>query len=566
MAAAEGGAGDASGSAGGYDRKARCGLLLCLPSHPACGGVDDTMGVAERYWEELAAAAAESGGAPPDDHPVPRGTMLGAVVERLRDAVAAGGTGTASAHAAVAAWDDAVTTLSPEVDGHTEALLGLPDAPTADVVGVSSPGSGGSGAPPADFMARGVVAIADAAAQVATAFPDATVKLPVSAIVGVDVVAGARISSAPEDTVLSVAQTASLCACAAMAAFPFPAPYVHEATDATDTAPAGASWTDIRPWLGAQTAPWLNGGRERMFQVERAVRAYLAGLLSSFSQGVARGLRIRRGCLRRGDVDWAAVRCSIAVIRRGDDASRRRDLEAVVAFSNKDVGFGPGGTQEEMVFGARPMLLAAPLLVPTLQDGEACLLEGAHVAVRLEGYGRGVHLGSLVSAADASEAHPNALRVVAMDAAELDSPDSRPAEAAGFAVPDAAPVLLDRELRKATCGFALLRSRHDEAEASDSAPLVATGPWGCGAFGGDAAVKALVQVMAASVAGVTLVYDTFGDTGFLDRLERVANGMAERRVAVGDVFSALSEASSSLTGTGGGHDALDAIAARYLAE
>ena len=48
---------------------------------------------------------------------------------------------------------------------------------------------------------------------------------------------------------------------------------------------------------------------------------------------------------------------------------------------------------------------------------------------------------------------------------------------------------------------------------------VATGNWGCGAFGGDPRLKMLVQWVSASVAGVScLQYFTFGD----ERLQEVS--------------------------------------------
>ena len=47
---------------------------------------------------------------------------------------------------------------------------------------------------------------------------------------------------------------------------------------------------------------------------------------------------------------------------------------------------------------------------------------------------------------------------------------------------------------------------------------IATGNWGCGAFGGDPQLKSLIQWIAASVCGVPLLkYYTFGD----DRMSQV---------------------------------------------
>lgn len=51
--------------------------------------------------------------------------------------------------------------------------------------------------------------------------------------------------------------------------------------------------------------------------------------------------------------------------------------------------------------------------------------------------------------------------------------------------------IMDRELCKAWTGFRSVKG-----------DVVATGHWGCGVFGGDPNIKCLVQVMAASMAGV----------------------------------------------------------------
>lgn len=73
-----------------------------------------------------------------------------------------------------------------------------------------------------------------------------------------------------------------------------------------------------------------------------------------------------------------------------------------------------------------------------------------------------------------------------------------------------------RELGKARAGF-----------ARDARRLpVATGNWGCGAFLGDHALKAIVQWIAASAEGRDLRYFTFGDA----RVGRLEAFVAEARV------------------------------------
>jgi len=74
---------------------------------------------------------------------------------------------------------------------------------------------------------------------------------------------------------------------------------------------------------------------------------------------------------------------------------------------------------------------------------------------------------------------------------------------------------LERELNKAFCGF--------RRDASDQPCTVATGNWGCGAFGGDPGVKFLIQLMAASLAERPIFYFTFDDFYLSRRIYEVIN-------------------------------------------
>ncbi|XP_052262139.1 poly(ADP-ribose) glycohydrolase-like [Dreissena polymorpha] len=67
-----------------------------------------------------------------------------------------------------------------------------------------------------------------------------------------------------------------------------------------------------------------------------------------------------------------------------------------------------------------------------------------------------------------------------------------------------------RELNKAYCGFASVDPNIKKL------PAVCTGNWGCGAFGGDKQLKALIQLMAAAKAGRDLCYFTFDDVKLRD--------------------------------------------------
>ena len=64
-----------------------------------------------------------------------------------------------------------------------------------------------------------------------------------------------------------------------------------------------------------------------------------------------------------------------------------------------------------------------------------------------------------------------------------------------------APPLLERELNKAYAGFADGGGGGDDGGEGGAvgAPVI-TGNWGCGAFGGDVQLKAVLQLLAASHA------------------------------------------------------------------
>jgi hypothetical protein len=73
-----------------------------------------------------------------------------------------------------------------------------------------------------------------------------------------------------------------------------------------------------------------------------------------------------------------------------------------------------------------------------------------------------------------------------------------------------------RELDKAFVAFQPRDTAGDGGDGSGvcvgvAAPWIATGNWGCGAFGGDPILKAVIQIAAAAEAGRSLKYLTFGD-------------------------------------------------------
>ena len=70
---------------------------------------------------------------------------------------------------------------------------------------------------------------------------------------------------------------------------------------------------------------------------------------------------------------------------------------------------------------------------------------------------------------------------------------------------------------------------------------MATGNWGCGAFGGDPRLKCLLQLMTAAVTGRDVAYFTFGDEKLRDDVYSMYCLLKEKNITVGSLFKMLSE-------------------------
>ena len=65
---------------------------------------------------------------------------------------------------------------------------------------------------------------------------------------------------------------------------------------------------------------------------------------------------------------------------------------------------------------------------------------------------------------------------------------------------------------------------------------IATGKWGCGAFHGDAYLKTIIQLLAASEVGRHVVFFTFGDSPIRLQLEEMYAAIKDRKVGECAIF------------------------------
>ena len=198
-----------------------------------------------------------------------------------------------------------------------------------------------------------------------------------------------------------------------------------------------------------------------------------------------------------------------------------------VDFANKRVGggvLGSGAVQEEIRFLVCPELILSRLFTEELQDNESLVITGAERFSSYSGYGPTFEwAGSYVDDTTRDAWGRRESYLVAMDALVVKH------SAAQFK-----PGLLRRELDKAYCSFS----------SSVNTPCgrlgaVATGNWGCGAFGGDKRLKALLQWLAAAAVGRDVVYFTFGDVGLQKDLHILQQELAGLNVCVSNVWGVL---------------------------
>jgi len=231
-----------------------------------------------------------------------------------------------------------------------------------------------------------------------------------------------------------------------------------------------------------------------------------------------------------GEDFWSGLDKPLAAARVCDDGTlievSRGNLQA--DFANKYLGgavLSHGAVQEEIRFMICPECLISMLFCEVMLPNEAVFIVGTRQYSRYGGYGHSFHFdGPHLPDPDApaDERGRRGPHIVAFDA--LDLPHTRQYE----------PECILRELLKAY--VACLGDPSEDA--GDRQVGFATGNWGCGVFGGDPQLKALIQWLAASAAGRELVYHPFGDRR-VAKLAEVIEAVRSSGLRCRDLFAVL---------------------------
>ncbi|XP_061500842.1 poly(ADP-ribose) glycohydrolase [Anopheles gambiae] len=244
-------------------------------------------------------------------------------------------------------------------------------------------------------------------------------------------------------------------------------------------------------------------------------------------------LTYERRCLGKPAVpDWTAVdatfsaeRAPLHVAADGTIEDQGTGLLQMV-FANRFLGggvIGHGCVQEEIRCVINPELLVGRLLFESLRETEAYFVLGTEQYCAYANYA-----SAFAFDADHRDGTPRDASgrrrcyIVGLDALRVQPSVNQYEERA-----------VRRELAKAYVGFSYV------PEGQRPLPGIATGNWGCGAFGGHAPLKALLQLMVACVVGRPLLYFTCNEDGLQERLVRMYRFLTVRKVSVPRLFRLL---------------------------
>ncbi|XP_019952974.2 poly(ADP-ribose) glycohydrolase [Paralichthys olivaceus] len=202
-----------------------------------------------------------------------------------------------------------------------------------------------------------------------------------------------------------------------------------------------------------------------------------------------------------------------------------------VDFANRFVGGGVTGhglVQEEIRFLINSELIISRLFTEALEYNECLIITGTEQYSKYSGYAESYKWKeSSNDETPRDDWQRRCTEIVAIDALKY-----------RHFLEQFLPEKMTRELNKAYCGF--FRNNANKRHLS----AVATGNWGCGAFGGDTRLKALIQLMAAAEAGRDVAYFTFGDAQLMRDVNEMHTFLTERQVNVGRLYSLLNQYSS----------------------
>lgn len=229
---------------------------------------------------------------------------------------------------------------------------------------------------------------------------------------------------------------------------------------------------------------------------------------------------------------WSTMRMPLQPLEVRTEGVIEADAGALQAdFANEYLGGGVlhgGNVQEEIRFSVCPECIVGMTFCERMLPHEAIFIVGAQQYSHYSGYGRSFQFDKPCLTRDSLDEHGRArVHIVAFDALCFPG-ESQYGEA-----------MILRELQKAYVACLGDLAAENPSHPQDCMPQpFATGNWGCGVFGGDPQLKALLQWMAASANERATHYYSFGDER-VAALNDVVQTVKAQGLDIGHLFGAI---------------------------
>jgi len=259
-----------------------------------------------------------------------------------------------------------------------------------------------------------------------------------------------------------------------------------------------------------------------------AANACIINYFTRLAKEIPKGNLIVHRQVLKNPLDWNSStkklrKCSISAQGSIEDS----DAELHADFANEFIGGGVlngGNVQEEILFLFKPECLATLLFCAKMEPNESIIITGAERFSSYSGYGHGFKFsGNYVDQSPRDETGTIQRQIVAFDAIV----------AIGSPITQFKKNNFLRDLHKAYSAF-FIPQKVD-------LPVLATGNWGCGAFGGDKHLKFFQQILAASEAGRDVLYFTFKDVKLENALTEFYETLIQKDLTIGTLFSLYME-------------------------
>ncbi|KAF2006052.1 hypothetical protein P154DRAFT_518268 [Amniculicola lignicola CBS 123094] len=254
----------------------------------------------------------------------------------------------------------------------------------------------------------------------------------------------------------------------------------------------------------------------------QAVQGYLTTLLSHFASGGYKSTESFTFTMHTASSMPNPALCkrvaniSLNLVTEESEPSDAPGTPFVLVAAHSEPGPGATATQEERLQNASLALSTSALFSPKLPDDGAVVTSAFPVHAMWKGHNRTARLDSLIAPQERSNRH-----YILADALMLDELEDNHGEAG---VRDLQDGRVEREVKKLYAAFSGA-SKINYGDNSDRMCVIETGPWGCGAFGGNVLVKTVCIMIAAALACVQVRYSLLqGRTQDVDHVQKLMRG------------------------------------------